>query len=87
MMTSTARQERTKGLEKMARAAIKQYNDDMTAGGEPLFPDWALQLLGLIADYDRMVMTMARQRFDVVDAVDFETNTKHCSVVQIRRAS
>ncbi len=81
MMTSTARQERTKGLEKLARAAIKQYNDDMGKGGEPLFPDWALQLLGLIADYESVVLTLEKQRFRVVDVVDFETNMQHFSIM------
>jgi hypothetical protein len=87
MMTINAAKLRADRLEKMARAAIAQYNEEMAGGGEPLFPDWALEMIGLIADYDRMVSTMAKQRFHLVDAVDFETNTTRATVVQIQRAA
>lgn len=86
-MISTATKQRADRLEKMARAAIAQYNEEMAGGGEPLFPDWALEMIGLIADYDRMIKTLAQQRLHIADAVDFEANARRASVVQIRAAS
>lgn len=86
-MLSTATKQRADRLEKMARAAIAQYNEEMAGGGEPLFPDWALEMIGLIADYDRMIKTLAQQRLHIVEAVDFETNARSASVVQIRAVS
>jgi len=86
-MLNTAAQERAKRLEKMARAAITQYNADMAAGSEPLFPDWALELIGLIADYEKMVATLSRQRLHLVDCCDFETEETKSTVVQITRAA
>jgi len=85
MMTSTAAKQRADKLEKMARTAIKQYNDDMAKGGEPLFPDWALDMLGFLDDHDRLVATMARQRMHAVDVIDFETNDVRSSIVQVHR--
>ncbi len=82
MHNSRAAQERNSSLERMARAAITQYNADMSKGGEPLFPDWALELLGLIADYDKIVGTMAKQRMEVVSVVDFTNGRRGLSVVQ-----
>ena len=82
MMTNTAAKARTQRLEKMAREAIGLYNEEMAGGGEPLFPDWALELLGLIADYDKMVCTMAKQRLEVVSVVDFTNGRRGLSVVQ-----
>lgn len=64
MMTKTAARHRADKLEKMARDAIAQYNDETAKGGEPLFPDWALQLLGLISDYDRMAFALAKHRME-----------------------
>lgn len=84
MMLKTAAQERNKRLKKMARDAITQYNADMAAGGEPLFPSWTLELLGMIADYDRMVATLVKQRLHLVDIVDFESKMVTPTVVQIR---
>lgn len=82
MMTSTAAKQRADKLEKMARAAIKQYNDDMAKGGEPLFPDWALDMLGFIDDHERLVAALARQRMHPVDAIDFETGMVRSGIVQ-----
>ncbi len=82
MMINTAAKLRADRLEKMARAAIKQYNDDMAKGCEPLFPDWALELVGLIADYDRMLHTIDKQRMQLVNVVDFETGKCSASVIQ-----
>jgi hypothetical protein len=64
MMTKTAARHRADKLEKMARDAIAQYNDEFSKGGEPLYPDWALQLLGLISDYDRMAFDLAKHRME-----------------------
>lgn len=64
MMTKTAARHRADRLEKMARDAIAQYNDEFSKGGEPLFPDWALQLLGLISDFDRMAFDLAKHRME-----------------------
>ena len=85
MHNSRAAQERNKSLERMARAAITQYNDDMAAGGEPLYPDWALELLGLIHDYDRVLDQLARQRLEMVSVVDFESCQRSTRVVQLKR--
>lgn len=86
MMTSTAAKARAQRLEKMARGAITQYNADMKDGGEPLFPDWALEMLGLIADYDRMVLALSKTRMHPVTCVDFETGIKRDSIVQLHPA-
>lgn len=82
MMTNTAKQLRAARLEKLARDAIKQYNDDMAKGGEPLFPDWALDLLALLDDHDRLLATMAKQRLYPVNVVDFETGAASTSIIQ-----
>ncbi|MES2352106.1 MAG: hypothetical protein V4641_31450 [Pseudomonadota bacterium] len=87
MMTSTAVKERAARLEKMARAAITQYNADMAAGGEPIFPEWTRDVIGFIADYDQMVATLARQKMHLVNCRDFETGETKSSVVQIQRAA
>lgn len=87
MMISTAAKQRADKLEKLARAAVTQYNNDMAKGSEPLFPDWALDLLGLIADYDRMLHTLNKQRLQMVNVVDFESGLRSASVVQIQVAS
>lgn len=84
MMTSTASKLRADRLEKMARAAITQYNKEVADGGEPMFPDWALELIGLISDYERIVSTLAKQRLHLVDSIDFDTSTMRASVVQIQ---
>ncbi len=47
MNIMTTAQERNKRLSEMARAAIAQYNADMAAGGEPVYPEWAIDLLWL----------------------------------------
>lgn len=86
-MTDTAIKARAKRLEKMARDAIAQYNDEVAGGGEPLFPAWTRDVLGFIADYDQMVSTLARQRLHLVDCRDFEKNTTKSSVVQIQRVA
>lgn len=82
MMLKTAMQERNKRLEKMARDAITQYNADMAAGSEPLFPDWTLELLGLISAYDEMVRVLAAHRVQVVDFQDLETRAVRTSIMQ-----
>jgi len=82
MILSTAAKQRADKLEKMAREAIKQYNDDLAKGGEPLFPDWALDLLGLVADYDRMLVTLARQSMAMVNVVDFENGKCSTGLIQ-----
>ena len=87
MHNSRAAQERNKSLERMARAAITQYNAEMSAGGEPLYPDWALELLGLIHDYDRVLVTLERQRLGMVSVVDFESCQRSTRVVQLKRAA
>lgn len=81
-MTTTAKKMRADRLEKLARNAIKQYNDDMAKGGEPMFPDWSLELLGLLDDYDRLLATMATQRLHPVNVVDFETGKTSASIIQ-----
>jgi len=81
-MLNTAAKQRADKLEKVARAAIKQYNDDMAKGGEPPFPDWALDLCGLIADYDRMLVTLARQSMAMVNVVDFENGKFSTGLIQ-----
>lgn len=85
MMISTAAKQRADKLEKLARAAITQYNKDMAAGSEPLFPDWALDLIGLITDYDRMLVTLAQQRLTMVNVVDF--NNGKCSASVVRQVA
>lgn len=87
MMLSNAAKQRTDRLEKMARAAITQYNVEIAKGSEPLFPDWALELIGMIEDHERVLATLARQQLHLVHCRDFETNTTKSSVVQIQRAA
>lgn len=86
-MIRTAAKLRADRLEKMARTAITQYNADMAAGSEPLYPDWALELLGLISDYDCMMRTLERQRLNMVSVVDFESSQRSTRIVQLRAAS
>lgn len=83
MRTSTAEQARSKRMEKLARDAITQYNKDTAAGSEPLFPDWALDLLALLDSYDRMVLALTKTRMHPVTCVDFETGIKRDSIVQV----
>lgn len=54
-MLKTAMQERNKRLKKMANDALSQYNKDMAKGGEPTYPDWAMDILGLIKEHDAEV--------------------------------
>lgn len=81
MMTNSAAKVRTDRLEKVARAAINQYNDDMAKGTEPLFPDWALDLLGLLDDHQRMLKTLDRQNMQIVNAWDFDTGARNSKIV------
>lgn len=78
MMTKTAARHRADRLEKMARDAIAQYNEETAKGGEPLYPDWALQLLGLISDFDRMAFDLAKHRME---------GKRGDNVVQFKRAA
>jgi hypothetical protein len=55
-----AAQERNKRLSEMARAAIAQYNVDMAAGGEPVYPDWAIDLLWLTKSANLSVVVQDR---------------------------
>lgn len=82
MMINTAAKIRADRMEKLARAAIKQYNDETAKGGEPLFPDWALDLVGLVADYDRLLAVLAKQHLHPVNVVDFESGKCSASVIQ-----
>lgn len=82
MMLKTAIAARNQRLEKMARDAITQYNADMAAGSEPLFPDWTLELLGLINAYDEMVRVLAASGRQVVDCQDLETRAVRTSIMQ-----
>lgn len=86
MRLSTAAQARSKRMEKMARDAITQYNTDMAKGGEPLFPDWALDLLALLDSYDRLVLALTSTNMHPVSAVDFETGAVRASIVQVHPA-
>lgn len=87
MMINSAAKQRADKLGKMARAAIVDYNKEVAGGGEPLFPDWTLELIGLIADYDRMLGTLAKQHLQLVTAWDFETGLRSASVVRMNRAA
>lgn len=73
---SIAAKTRAERLRKMAHDAIKQYNEDSAKGGEPAFPDWALEMLGVLTDYERMADALAHQHMAVVKVIDF-TNGKH----------
>lgn len=46
-------------LERTAREAVEQYNKDLTAGGEPFFPDWAIDLMSLLEEH-RAISEVAR---------------------------
>lgn len=85
-MITTAQKQRSDRLGKLAQEAVQQYNDDLAKGGEPVFPDWVLDLAGLIADYDRLVATMAKQRLHPVNVVDFESGKCSASIVQMVQA-
>jgi hypothetical protein len=87
MRLSTAAQARSKRMEKMARDAITQYNKDVAAGGEPLFPDWALDLLALLDSYDRLVRALTSTNMHPVNAIDFETGVVRDSIVRVDRAA
>lgn len=81
-MTSPQKQARLARLEKLAKDAIQKYNDETAKGAEPLLPDWALELLALLDDHDRLVALLAQQKLQPVHCVDFETGTTSTSVVQ-----
>ena len=87
MRLSTAAQARSKRMEKMARDAINEYNKGAAAGTDPLFPDWALDLLGFIDSYDRLVAALEGTRMNPVVAVDFETRAVRDSIVQVHQAA
>lgn len=87
MMLNNAEKARTDRLNKMAREAINQYNADMAKGGEPLFPDWALDLLGLLDEQDRMLKTLERQKMRIVSTWDFETGERNSKVVQLQQVA
>ncbi len=86
-MLNTAAKQRADKLEKMARAAMMQYNMDLAKGSEPLFPDWAMDLLGLLADYEKIVGAMDQQRLEVVRVIDFTNGKRSLSVVQNLRVA
>lgn len=57
MAISTIKAQR---LEKLARDAVTQYNKDLAGGGEPVFPDWAVDLLALLDFQDTALLLMRR---------------------------
>lgn len=38
-------------LERMAADALEEYHREMTLGGEPVYPQWASELRGLIKEH------------------------------------
>lgn len=58
MMLSQAAKDKAARLEQHAKYAIEQYNKDVAKGGEPAFPDWALDLLALLDSNERMVTAL-----------------------------
>lgn len=73
MTFRTAEEAKVQRLEKVARDAIAQYNKDLEAGGEPVFPDWAMDLLSFLATNDKLVADlrdMLREEFRLADNRD-----------------
>jgi hypothetical protein len=58
MMFNSTAQAKIDSLQRQATEAIQQYNKDVAAGGEPAFPDWAIDLLALLDSNERMVIAL-----------------------------
>ncbi|ATI15706.1 hypothetical protein [Bordetella phage vB_BbrM_PHB04] len=48
-------------VRKLANDAIQQYSDEVFAGGEPVFPDWARDVLELCDQHDAMAAKLQRR--------------------------
>ena len=58
-MSLTAQAAQVARLEAQAKEAIKQYNDEVAGGAEPLFPDWALDMLAVLDQRDKLAGALA----------------------------
>jgi len=85
MPMSEEAQDRSKRLKKMAVDAMTQYSADLAAGGEPVCPSWPMELLSLVADYDRILHTIGRQNMQMVNVVDL--NNGKCTASVIHRVA
>ncbi|WAL81508.1 hypothetical protein OYT13_16855 [Pandoraea sp. XJJ-1] len=47
------------GIKQMALDAIAQYNAETAAGGEPVYPAWADQVIGLVNAADAAIQCMS----------------------------
>lgn len=61
MQTKSAR------LEQHAKDAIAQYNKEVAGGGEPLFPDWALDLLLVLDMNDKLAACLKVARHAIAN--------------------
>jgi hypothetical protein len=49
---------RTELLSDIARQALDQYNNDLKAGGEPIYPQWARELQKLVTSHNKLIETL-----------------------------
>lgn len=78
MATKSAR------LEQHAKDAIAQYNKDVAGGGEPVFPDWALDLLMVLDRCDKLAAALKTwHKF----AIDNKWDDENCTFLPDTRAA
>lgn len=58
MVISSAAKQRADKLEKMAQTAIAEYSEEVAGGGEPPFPDWAMDILVMLDLAGAMVLAL-----------------------------
>lgn len=59
---------RTELLNELARQALDQYGKDLKAGGEPIYPQWAKELQGVLGEHRKLVETLQQVRAFIVMA-------------------
>jgi hypothetical protein len=73
----------TASLSAHAQAAMTQYNADLKAGGEPVFPEWAGELVRLIDARDKLEQAMREIRsLALMQAKQNTTTTVICDIVE-----
>lgn len=73
----------TERLSDLAREALEQYTREISAGGEPVYPDWANDLKAALAEREQLVtaLTVCLKRL-VADCAD-----KSCAEIMEARAA
>lgn len=53
-------------LTALAQSAIAAYNAEYVAGGEPVYPSWADDVIAVLADISRMKLQVANTLQDMI---------------------